>query len=209
MKKINLLFALILLVFASKAQTRLGLRAGLNFANMSPKIGAAFGSDVKVGFHIGGAVNVGLGDKMFFQPTLLLSSKGSKSSSFIGTATINPLYLELPLNLLYKITDIEGVGVNFLLGPYVAAGIGGNIKHKSGGGSITEPIKWGQHNTDDIRPIDYGINIGAGIEYNNIQLNLQYGIGIANIDPRGNTNSSYVYRNSTFALALGYFFGGK
>jgi len=106
-------------------------------------------------------------------------------------------------------------GINIGLGPYVAYGIAGNITIEVDGPPLLsiptteEPIKFGNDaNEDDLRPFDYGVNFGAGVEFSKFFINLQYGLGLANLTPEGDSDNTS--KNSVFGFSVGYYFlGGK
>lgn len=131
------------------------------------------------------------------------------TSKVEGSTTLS--YLEVPLNVGYRL-EAGSAKVNFGLGPYLGFGIAGKTKATT---SITgfptteteEDIKWGNDEDSDVKPLDFGLNIGAGIEFSNIHIGLQYGLGLANIQPKGDSDNTA--KNSTIGISLGYFFGGK
>jgi hypothetical protein len=54
---------------------------------------------------------------------------------------------------------------------------------------------------------DYGLNIGAGFEVNNLQIRVQYSLGLNNLDP--DNDSDFDTKNRVIGISLGYMFGGK
>jgi hypothetical protein len=62
-------------------------------------------------------------------------------------------------------------------GPYLAYGIGGKAKFDG----ESDDINWGTSEEDDLKPFDLGLNIGAGIEINNLQITAQGGFGLLNL----------------------------
>ncbi len=207
------------IAFGANAQTRFGVKAGLNLANQSysgsatNSGGTSTSTSSVTGFHIGGFAEIGIASGFYFQPGLYLSTKGSKVKvSFLGSSaegTITPTYLEIPLNFGYAIGLGEKAKLHFLAGPYVAFGIGGKTKDPNG---KTENIKWGSEKAtltnnggSDLKSMDFGLNIGANIEYSNFLFGLQYGLGLSNVSPQEDTS----IKNNVFGISVGYVFGGK
>jgi hypothetical protein len=206
MKKIT--FTLIILsaflVTKVNAQMQFGVKAGLNLATMSIKAAGEKVDDIKmnVGFHVGGIVDIPFMETMSFQPGLLFSVKGYKIDNDAMKSTGTPLFIEIPLNVVYKIP----FGENKILinaGPYLGYGIAG----KSKVGDEKDNIKWGNKDDSDSKPLDFGLNIGAGAQIKNILVNLNYGFGFANLTPKGDSDNKS--SNRVIGISVGYLFGGK
>jgi hypothetical protein len=95
-------------------------------------------------------------------------------------------------------------------GPYFAYGIAGKYEFKAEATGIpteeeTGDIKFGSNSDSDIKPLDFGLNIGAGVELNNFLLRAQYGLGLADLDPQG-ADEFKVY-NRVIGISFGYMFG--
>jgi hypothetical protein len=60
---------------------------------------------------------------------------------------------------------------------------------------------------DGVVPFDYGVNMGAGVEFSGINLCFQYGLGLANTSPH--SENSYTSKNKVIGISVGYKFGGK
>src|ERR1700710_517870 len=132
MKKTFLLLALALFSLTTFAQTTtFGIKAGVNFSKLtSSGDGGSISTQSLTGFHIGVVVDAGINDNFSFQPGLLFSTKGGKSSfsgdvdgqSFSGSAKITLNYIEVPINFLYKVPAGDGK-VFFGAGPYLGYGL--------------------------------------------------------------------------------------
>jgi hypothetical protein len=207
MKK-NVLFAAAVLLFsvATQAQSPLsfGVQAGLNLSNVSWT--GADDASSKIGFNIGVTADYGLADALYLQPALLYTVKGA--SDVAGDDVSASLsYLELPINLAYKIPVTEGCTVVLKAGPYLAYGLSAKLSGEEGGVSAeidlykeNEDI-WG---TDDapLKKLDYGIGIGAGIEFGQIVAGLSYEMGLANL---ANYDGGKIKNQNAF-LSVGYKF---
>ena len=133
------------------------------------------------------------------------SQKGYKSAKY-GSLQLN--YLEIPLNIQYKV----GYETQFTLhgGVYVAAAINGNRKYYAANTTELNPdltkekLTFGFSAADsDIRPIDYGAQIGCGLETQyGMFAQIQAGYGFYNLTGV----PDHKLNNVTFSLSLGYYF---
>jgi hypothetical protein len=96
MKKISVLFALLLTSFFVSAQTRFGVKGGLQLADMRNKpddrTGLTDETKMLFGYQVGVVLDYSFNKVLFFQPGLQINSKGSKIeqsiTSLLGTSKI-------------------------------------------------------------------------------------------------------------------------
>jgi len=209
MKKGISLFTIILLLFfttQSFAQVRFGLKAGLNLANMTDKDDDdTYSNDYKMkpGFHLGVTAEISISDKFAFEPGLLFTTKGFKvtESGYSGKANLN--YLEVPMNAVFK-HDLGTAKLLIFAGPYVGFALSG----KATGDGDDYTFKIGTNSDeDDLKPLDLGLNFGAGVEIKSITISLQYGFSLANIAAYSDNGTKLT--NKVLGISLGYKFGGK
>ncbi|MEI6822684.1 MAG: porin family protein [Bacteroidota bacterium] len=230
MKKTICLVSFLMVLFISTqshAQITFGAKAGLNIANMSTSGTAASGETKSAiaSFHVGAIADIGITKEFFIEPGILLSGKGFKDVTTIPimqatetvTGSIKPLYIEIPINAMY-VADLKTVKLQIFAGPYIGFGIGGNINldYSSSGtlptgytlpASSSKAIKFGSDaTTDDLKMLDFGLNFGVGVEYNNMLLRVQYGLGLTNINADTSTGSD-TYKNNVIGISVGYMFG--
>jgi len=213
MNKIILTIATILAVsFANGQETKtdgkeglkFGVKGGVNFANLT----GDFDPSMKVGFHIGGFMEYKVSEKFVLQPELLFSTQGAKYKddqvgegfSVAGETNIKLSYLNLPIMAKYYVTNKfsfeAGPQIGVLLSAKNEYGYTGTIQGVPVSESGEIDIK------DDLNSIDFGINFGAGYDFNDkISVGLRYNLGLSEI-------SEYYYfdKNSVFQLSLGYKF---
>ncbi|HJV77548.1 MAG TPA: porin family protein [Paludibacter sp.] len=193
--KVLLTISFVLSVSFTQAQTRFGIKGGLNFSaiTVSGEPGnGSYTSDSKTGFNLGVISEIPLATDFYLQPGLLFSTKGGKSAS--GSSKTNNL--EIPINALYKL-NAGSVKVLGFAGPYIGYALSG----KSG----STNIKFSGDNKD-MNAFDLGLNIGAGVEVSNFQITAQYGFGLTNLAANsGNLKS----KNKVFGVSVAYLFGGK
>ena len=231
MKRV-LYFLIVLFLYSmpSYAQGRQGknesnfvVKAGINFSNITvTDNGSIDKANALTGFHAGLLVDLPLASFFSFQGGLLFTVKGAKTEinadsvySKVKT-TSNPLYIEIPLNLVAKIPIgfaklIVGVGL------YGAIGITGknNVEIQLtnsastysnkdivfDGDSNAIPSRYGFGN---LKRFDYGANVLAGLELTRFTMTANYGIGFTNINlGSSNTmNDKYKYRVLSFSLGI-------
>jgi hypothetical protein len=224
MKKIkNLLFILLLITLASATFAQsFGVKAGLNLSNMVVKDDDdTYSDDYKMlpGFHLGVVADIPFSDMFSFEPGLLLSTKGFKydlSEEYLGETMESKMkmslyYLDIPLNLKASFgSDDTKFFVTF--GPYLGMGLSGKTKSEVTFMGETESdeadIKWGtDEENDDLKRLDFGIAVGAGVQFGAITAGAGYQLGLANASPYTDNGSSI--KNKVISVSVGYMFGGK
>ena len=143
MKKIILTVAAVFVLgFANAQEVKFGVKGGLNlstikstFPSINGKAVTSPDNKMAVGFHVGGFAEIGLSDKLSFQPELLFSMEGAKFESTesgtknIGnqsftytdnkTKNIVTNYINVPLLIKFKATEnlffVAGPQVGFLM----------------------------------------------------------------------------------------------
>jgi hypothetical protein len=195
-------------VFISlQGQVKFGPKAGVNLSTMTLKSsGISIDPTILVGFHVGLISEISITDNLVLQPGVFYSTKGSKYKiSYLQQSyesSIAPSYIDIPINLNYYF----GAGktkIAFFAGPYVAYGIGG--KAKSDGESAD--ISFGSTEDNDMKPLDFGINIGAGVNLNGLLISAQYGLGLANLVPTSSSDAEM--KNRAIGISITYLLGGK
>lgn len=229
MKILTLSTALLFFGFFAHAQHG-QVRAGINLANVSvTDNGRVNASNQLTSFQVGVLGDVSLGTSLLsLQPGLLLSGKGAKVEK--GTAgqagylkqTFQPLYLEVPVNLLVKLPLASTSRLFVGAGPYLAMGIGGKVKTTGNnilGVSYSREADI-QFSNDDpttfneeegaglgvVRRFDYGLNGTAGIEGKSLVLGVNYGLGLAKLQSGTNNNADNNNKHRVLSFTLGFKF---
>ena len=171
---------------ADKGKSSFAILGGVNMQNLNGKdiSGAKLTNDMITGYHAGVNIQIPLVPEFYFQPGLLFSTKGAKTS----ISTIKLSYIELPLNFLYK--GLLGSGYVMVgFGPYVGYAISKEVTAEYG----------------TLNQFDAGGNILAGYEMAGgifLQVNAQ--LGMLKINP--DTGNELSVKNTGFGLSLGYRF---
>ena len=173
------------------------IKGGVNFSNISTHNDGSY-SDANslTTFNVGVLGDVPLVSVLSLQPGVVLTGKGSKASgSFLGassTTKFNPLYIEVPVNVVAKIPLGGTSNVFFGAGPYGAIGVGGKWKNKTTVGGIEsnsdDKIKFGDDNDDDLKLFDFGLNGLAGVEVSRLLIGVNYGLGLSKVFPNSGDN---------------------
>jgi hypothetical protein len=240
MKKLFLSIALVAITtIGAMAQVSFGIQVGPNFAmgKYSQDNGGypiVFTNDPKVGVFGGFLAEIPFGEKIAFRPELNFIQKGSKSGfSLAGFGSpeskITLNYLELPLNVVYKLQAGSG-NFFFGLGPALAFGLSGKEK-RTDPNDPTDPdtngtfdVKFDGKKSDDInngngdnyfhaKRVDVGLNILAGYKLPmGVFFRVAYTHGFMNIDADKDNAApadQSSYKNRGVSIGIGYMFGSK
>src|SRR5882724_11851505 len=131
MKKLLTGIALLLITSYANAQLFYA-QGGLNLANITKtNDGQTEKNNMLATFNAGFMGRFGLSKEIDLESGLLLTGRGSKAETYFNggndyvKSTFNPLYVELPLNLVVIAPLDKTSGIFFNAGPYVAIGVGG------------------------------------------------------------------------------------
>lgn len=225
MKKL-LIIALCTGVFAT-AKSQVYLQGGVNLANVSTSAsGETQSNHMLTTFNAGILGRINIAEPLAFETGLLLDGRGAKSKNTSSgdnyyTAKFNPLYLEVPANLVLRLPIQNTSNIFINAGPYIAMGIAGKSKvdGKLAGVEFhsSENIKFTSTDpTEDdqayskLKRFDYGLNLGAGIDVGKLLLKVNYGLGLSKINSTQTDNSTddkNKYR--TVSISLGIPLQGK
>ncbi|NOT92003.1 porin family protein [Ferruginibacter sp.] len=201
-------------------------QGGLNLANITKtNDGQTEKNNMLASFNAGFMGRFGLSKTVDLESGLLLTGHGSKAETYFNggadyvKSTFNPLYVELPLNLVVTVPLEKSSGIFFNAGPYVAIGIGGKSKTNSKFGPLTssssssikfsndDPFTSQQDDAayDKLKRFDYGLNLGGGFKMDNLILKVNYGFGLAKInstESNNTANDKNKYRTLSFSVGI-------
>lgn len=195
------------------AKAQVYVQGGLNLANITTtNTGGTQHNNLLTTFNAGIMARSNKAEPIALEAGLIVDGRGAKSNSYLTSSTddnyvkanFNPLYLELPVNLVLRLPLTHKNNIFINAGPYVAMGIGGKTKIETSFlGVKSNSTSTIQFNNDDpstsqqedasydkLKRFDYGINLGAGIDLKNILLKVNYGFGLAKINSTQTNNSS-------------------
>lgn len=156
MKKTLLIGLILLFSFNVFSQNKIGIFTGINGSSLSDGfLKSGYLGSNSFSFHIGGLYEFRLTEKIAFRPKLLFSQQGDRED-FDDNIKYETSYLNIPLNFKFfnKPYLLFGPQVGFLI----------DTKKKE--------IDFG-----DLKTLDYGLNLGVGIDIKRIfiELNLYQG----------------------------------
>jgi len=206
--KIYLKYALAILLMVSftdvQAQIKPGYIFGLNLSTITLKTkGISSRPETPAGIHFGGFLEIPVIGNFTLQPGLLLSAKGSNFKIDSTEFSLAPVYLEIPVIAVYSFGS-DVVKVSLFAGPYFACGIGG-YKIESEG--AFRYLSFGSGENKDLKPFDFGLNFGAGVNIKGFMISAQYGIGLLNILPSTTTDSEI--KNKVIGISISSLFAIK
>ena len=198
--------------YASSQKATIRFTAGINrFGTQEAFHEPKYRSRLRTGFNAGLNAEIGIAGKFNLQPGLLFVTKGSRS--YEETTMSRVAYVELPVNLIYKLW----LGSRKLIvgaGPYAAVAVGGSWKDNTL--DTESDIRFDNDITisqvgqgiDYLRRFDTGINGLVGYEVSSkvsFQLNGQ--LGLLDAAPLLEGDSYFYQRkNFGFGISMGYHF---
>lgn len=195
---------------------------------------ATFDNRYRSGFSGGLTAEVGVGH-LLIRPAVLFAQKGynqeyTNNGSFGTTGTTSSRtridYLTVPLNIGYAQHN-DGQGFQVFAGAYFGFVLGGHYngesdysspyvsgtQHQTYSGSIVTDGNVTSNTDQPVRSKDFGVQGGIGYRYQSLLAQLEYSVGLKNVDPNNSSGSSYTgsptYHNRVFQLSLAYLFGPK
>lgn len=208
----------------STAGAQIYVQGGWNLANVTKtNSGTTSKNNTLSSFNAGVLGRFNLAGPIGIETGLLLDGRGSKTNTYFTSsnddnyvkAKFNPLYVELPVNLVLSIPMQSTSNIFINAGPYIAMGVAGKSKVDTKTLGITtsssSDIKFSSTdptNTegayDELKRFDYGVNVGAGVDLGGFMIKANYGMGLAKISSK-ETNNSANEKNKyrTLSLSLG------
>lgn len=201
------------------------IKGGVNFANISIKEnGGTDDNNMLVGFHVGLQGDLPFLGFLSIQPGIFFSTKGSKtqtgspSDANYFKATTNPMYVEIPVNAVFKAPITEQTNFFVGAGPYIAMGIAGKNKvdYKIANASFhsEKNIEWtSDENSSDplanlgysrMRRFDYGLNGTAGVEGNKAIVSVNYGYGLSKLRPDSKNSVNDNNKHRVISITVGF-----
>lgn len=209
--------AVAVMAIAANAQMRFGIKTGLNFSNASAKFGGEKIDDIKMRFggQFGVLAQFELTENLALQPEVMYSTMGYKVEEE-GAATKTKLnYLQIPVNVMYKFGS--GSAKPYItVGPYIGYALNGKYETEPLDDLLDEynfkqlyvepekaDIKFGDE-FGEMKRLDFGVGIGAGVELEHFQFGVNYSLGLANIMGGGDSDNSI--KNSLFSVSAAFLF---
>jgi len=236
MLKRNIIFLFVFVTFAGSvsAQVRPGIKLGYNLGGVMADYRGVNTSEerkktagdpdnfhIKSGFQVGMIADCPINDVLAIQPGARFSMQGfmdKYTSNGKVTRKYSLYYLQIPVYAQYRWNVYEETNVLFQAGPYAGFGLFGRQSYIRNGKSesLTDALKkitFGNGTANDIQKrIDYGIGVGAGIEFYRFQMMLAYDFGLNKVPFNKDVKSGRCnidMRNHNFSVTLAVIFGRR
>lgn len=193
MKKLTFIIAFVAFICLTgilDAQIKYGIQAGINISNVAMK---NTNTESISGLNAGLMIDFKFNDNFILSSGLKFSQKGFYNGYHVYE---HPTYLDLPIQAKYSLNLLQNWCAIAYLGGYVGYGI--SYKAVDDLNNRTFNYSWNESNYERI---DLGPMLGVGVSFKNLQLTVDYQIGLINMNETlGELN------NRTVSIALTYFF---
>lgn len=98
------------------SQVSYNVQAGINLSSMSNNIMPDVAN--KIGIRAGMGINYYFSEQFSFDPSILIVTKGFRQPDL--SFSVNPAYIQIPLNITFNLPLSLAVKLLFGAGPYVA-----------------------------------------------------------------------------------------
>ena len=196
---------MLLAMGVSEASAQRPIRVGIiGGANMASFWGSdADNMDSRMGFDVGGLIQVPMGDMITIQPEVHYSQRGATSEvEVLGETFESELaldYIHVPVLLRAGLPLAEGFDFDFLVGPSFGFLM-----------SCSESVNDAEDtdcDDDTVKGFDYGIIAGGGFSWaagpGDVLLDIRYDLGLTAI---GDQEDAPDVKNSALQFLLGYAF---
>ncbi len=201
------------------------IKAGVNLANVSiQNDGTADEANMLTSFQVGIIGDLPVTSFLYIQPGLIFSGKGSKTQSGQPSdanyykSEVNPFYIEVPVNVVFKAPLNKDSKFFAGAGPYIAMGIAGNrqLDYKVAGVSFSRKDKIDFSNDDPttageegagfgiLKRFDYGLNGTVGFEGKSTSFSVNYGLGLAKLQSGTTNNEDNNNKHRVLSFTVGF-----
>lgn len=211
MKKYLILIVLAAVTFTATGQEKavLGVRAGVNFSDMTNKFdGESASIDSRTGFNVGVSYQLPLVSKLFLETGLNATTRGGRydlrDEGLEGTAKFNMLYLQLPVAVSWHF-DLKSFSIQPFVGGYYSYGLSGRLKAQGQEIKLFKDDEIeGEKVEKTLRNSDAGLRFGVGFTYKkHYYLGVGYDMGLLNIAKQKGEGK---LRNNNLFISVGYNF---
>ena len=192
MKKLLILIFCVGAIQSVMAQEiAIGIKGGLNFANINPNQSVGGTYDSRTGYHFGAFTLFKL-SKIGIQPEVLFSKQGTKYTASTGNIDANFDYINIPVILKIYLM----AGLNLQVGPQIGFVSGGDVKTTVSGVTSTQSAK------DFVKGSDTSVAFGAGWDLPfGLNIDARYNLGVSSNSINGSTTT---FKNQVFQISAGF-----
>lgn len=203
---------------SAMAQVRIGAKAGANIAKVNYRVYPGLSPQMTPSFQAGAYAELPLAltELTYLNFGLQLQGKGYKytidSIAYKTSTTVNPLYIQVPVSLVFHGED---GGVFGGVGTYFAYGIAGKVKENvrstipANNSNTSEKVQFGNTDQDHFRPFDFGATIEFGYETNSgLRISGEYSWGLGDFRSQSIKDTKFIapVNHRVASLCLTYFF---
>lgn len=189
MKRVIVLLLCVTSFAAANAQVGFGGKAGVNLATFS---GDVEDVKMKIGYYVGGLVQIPVSESFIIQPELVFSAQGAKSEDSEDDVKANFNYLNIPIMAKYQSTS----GFFAETGPQ----IGFLMSAKMKAGDTDVDVKEYYKSTDFNWAFGLGYQMASGFG-----VNARYNLGLSSIYDEDVDDEKV--KNSVFQIGVFYVLG--
>jgi hypothetical protein len=175
----------------AKAQSNVGfgIRGGVNFSQLNnTDLNDHTHTGLLLGLYFDGSIYKNL---VLFQPEVLYTQKGFETRNPDLTFRID--YIEIPLEFRVNAVNPSGVVPFVYAGPYVAFKINTDFPDSF-------PDEVNQYISDHVNNTEFGISVGAGIDFGHLNLGVRYDAGLTDTFDHGDAKNGVL----SIVAGIGY-----
>lgn len=193
----QLMLLMVLILLGSVAYSQVGIRVGVNLANQKfESQGITVEPSSILGLNAAVVYNIEVSELFSVQPELHFIQKGSQIEiPPLGDFKTTGNYLELAVAAKFNVVKF---GESDKVYVAVTPSAGYLLSAKTKVGDESEDYEF----TDDDNRIDFGIGLGAGVQFAGVFLDVRYNIGLANLTKVDDSS----VKNNGILIGLGYMF---
>jgi hypothetical protein len=160
---------------AAMGPVEAGVKGGVNFANQSTDPSDAELQDSRMGLALGGFVGIPVMPSVKIQPEALFMMKGDEEEADGATGSYKLSYIEVPVLAKIGFLSQSPAHPSLFVGPSFGINTGATAEGESGGLSFEADVK------DQTKPVDVGVVVGGGVDFQNFGVDVRYTRGISNV----------------------------
>ena len=219
MKIVCIIFILLFFALQINAQVHFGVKAGYNNSSVNYRGKGKIIYQSNAAFQFGVTGEMGIKKSFLLKAGLLFNQKGN----FGDNSAMSPAryqrsrfrlnYLETDIVFAYKIKLGKNININAGVGPFIGIGLFGTEKGNDyilgNPQTIDRKIVFSSNERSNVsqtyfKPIDFGLNFNASVNYKKYLLYLNFGKGL--VDRVSSDSPDWNSRNEVFTMGLGYYF---
>ncbi|MFO8129196.1 MAG: porin family protein [Bacteroidales bacterium] len=168
----------------------LGPKVGVNFSKISTNIDT-LQDNMRPGFEVGAFVRIG--NKLYFQPEAMFKTKGGKldreGTDFDYKVKLRTV--DIPLMVGFRLINLKVANLRIMGGPVASFLLNKEVSTDDKSEGLNE---------DDFKDVNWGLQVGAGVDVLMLTLDLRYEFGLNDVYKVNDMD----FKNNLFSIALGW-----